>query len=247
MKVNKINALQLMMSVLLIIGVSSCSKKSSSSGKGSSRATGWNVNNKKGGFKKAGDQEAGPGLVFVEGGTFTMGKVQDDVMHDWNNSPTQQHVQSFYMDETEVTNFMYLEYLQWLKNVFPPTDENYKHIYEGALPDTLVWRNRLGYSENMTNNYLRHPSYAAYPVVGVNWIQAVEFSKWRTDRVNEALLEKNGYLKKNAKTEDVTAENSFSTETYFNSPTATYGGDDKIVLKGRKGSAKATTTKGGKT
>jgi hypothetical protein len=33
-----------------------------------------------------------------------MGKVQDDVMHDWNNTPTQQHVQSFYMDETEVTN-----------------------------------------------------------------------------------------------------------------------------------------------
>jgi hypothetical protein len=26
--------------------------------------------------------------------------------------------------------------------------------------------------------------------VGVNWIQAVEFSKWRTDRVNEAILEK---------------------------------------------------------
>jgi formylglycine-generating enzyme required for sulfatase activity len=44
-----------------------------------------------------------------------MGKVQDDVMHDWNNTPTQQHVQSFYMDETEVTNFMYLEYLDWLK------------------------------------------------------------------------------------------------------------------------------------
>ncbi len=235
-----------MASMLLIIGFSGCSKKSSSAGKGASRATGWNVNNKKGGFQKSGDQEAGPGLVFVEGGTFTMGKVQDDVMHDWNNTPTQQHVQSFYMDETEVTNFMYLEYLQWLKNVFPPTEENYKHIYEGALPDTLVWRNRLGYSETMTNNYLRHPAYASYPVVGVNWIQANEFSKWRTDRVNEALLEQNGYLKKNAKTEDVTAESSFNTETYFNSPTATYGGDDKIVLKGRKGAAKATTTKSGK-
>jgi hypothetical protein len=37
-------------------------------------------------------------------------------------------------------------------------------IYEGAS-DTLVWRNRLGYNE--TNNYLRHPSYAEYPVVGV--------------------------------------------------------------------------------
>src|SRR5690554_7601727 len=93
-----------------------------------------------------------------------MGRVQDDPMHDWNNSPNQQHVQSFYMDETEVTNLMYLEYLDWLKKVFPPSDENYRKIYEGAVPDTLVWRNRLGFNEVMTNNYLRHPAYANYPV-----------------------------------------------------------------------------------
>jgi gliding motility-associated lipoprotein GldJ len=226
----------------MIAGLASCSKKSSS--KNASRATGWNVDSKKGSSSKK--QEAGPGLVFVEGGTFTMGKVQDDVMHDWNNTPTQQHVQSFYMDETEVTNFMYLEYLDWLKQVFPPTEENYKNIYEGASPDTLVWRNRLGYNETMTNNYLRHPSYANYPVVGVNWIQAVEFSKWRTDRVNEAVLEKNGYLKKNAKTQDVTAESSFSTETYLNSPTLTYGGNEEIVLKGKKGARAPKAGKDGK-
>lgn len=234
MKVNKIMAFRLMLSVMLIVGFASCSKKSNS--KGSSRATGWNVDSKKAGSNKK--QEAGPGLVFVEGGTFTMGKVQDDVMHDWNNTPTQQHVQSFYMDETEVTNFMYLEYLDWLKKVYPPTEENYKDIYEGASPDTLVWRNRLGYNEAMTNNYLRHPSYADYPVVGVNWIQAVEFSDWRTQRVNEALLEKNGYLKKNAKTLDVTAESNFDTETYLNSPTLAYGGNEEIVLKGKKGARK---------
>ncbi len=225
MKINKNKALPLVFSIVMIIGFASCSKKSSS--KSASRATGWDVDGSK---AKSNKQIAGPGLVFVEGGTFTMGKVQDDVMHDWNNTPTQQHVQSFYMDETEVTNFMYLEYLDWLKNVFPPTEENYKHIYEGASPDTLVWRNRLGYNETMTNNYLRHPAYANYPVVGVNWIQAVEFSKWRTDRVNEAVLEKNGYLKKNAKTQDVTAESSFSTETYLIAPTQTYGGNQEIVL-----------------
>ena len=152
MKVNKMMALRLMLALILALGFASCSKKSSS--KNSSRATGWNVDGKKASKK----QEAGPGLVFIEGGTFTMGKVEDDVMHDWNNTPTQQHVQSFYMDETEVTNAMYLEYLDWVKKVFPPTDENYKHIYLGASPDTLVWRNRLGYNETMTNNYLRHPS-----------------------------------------------------------------------------------------
>ncbi len=229
MKVNKIIVFRLLLSVIVTLGFASCSKKSSS--KGSSRATGWNVDNKTAAKK----QEAGPGLVFVEGGTFTMGKVQDDVMHDWNNTATQQHVQSFYMDETEVTNFMYLEYLDWVKLVFPP--DEYKEVYDGAVPDTLVWRNRLGYNETMTNNYLRHPAYAEYPVVGVNWIQAVDFAKWRTDRVNEAVLEQNGYLKKNAKTEDVTAENAFNTEAYLMSPSTARGGSSEIVLQKTKGRA----------
>ena len=82
-------------------------------------------------------------------------------------------------------------------------------------PDTLVWRNRLGYNETMTNNYLRHPAYAEYPVVGVNWIQATEFSKWRTNRVNENILEKEGYLKKDAKVLDVKAETTFRYRNLF--------------------------------
>ena len=249
MKVNKIMTVKLLLSLVIVLGfATSCSKKSST--KNASTATGWKINDKKGGFQFASNfkkQATGPGLVMVEGGTFTMGKVQDDVMHDWNNSPNQQHVQSFYMDETEVTNVMYMEYLDWLKRVFPPEQENYKNIYEGASPDTLVWRNRLGYNETMTNNYLRHPAYANYPVVGVNWIQAVEFSKWRTDRVNESTLETQGYLKKDAKVLDVKAEAVFSTETYLNAPTKTFGGDEKIVLKGPKNSkSKPVKTKGTK-
>ena len=203
--------------------------------KNSSRATGWKLNAKEGGFQynpKTKEQETGPGLVFVEGGTFTMGRVQDDPMHDWNNTPTQQHVQSFYMDETEVTNLMYLEYLDWLKKVFPPSNENYRNIYDGAVPDTLVWRNRLGYNEVMTNNYLRHPAYAEYPVVGVSWIQAVEFSNWRTDRVNEMLLETSGITARNSRYE-TTPGASFNTETYLMAPTLAYGGNDSITRGGK--------------
>jgi len=236
MKINKIMAIKLLLSLVIVIGFTSCSKKSSS--KNSSKATGWKVNDKKGGFQYASNfkkQATGPGLVLVEGGTFTMGKVQDDPMHDWNNTPNQQHVQSFYMDETEVTNIMYMEYLDWVKRVFPPEEENYKNIYTGASPDTLVWRNRLGYNETMTNNYLRHPAYAEYPVVGVNWIQASEYAKWRTNRVNESILEKEGYLKKDAKLTVTKADASFDTETYLAAPSKTFGGNEEIVLKGRKG------------
>lgn len=239
MKIKKIMALKVLVVLALALGFTGCSKKGST--KGGSTATGWKINDKKGGFQfndKFKQQETPPGMISVEGGTFTMGKVQDDVMHDWNNSPNQQHVQSFFMDETEVTNKMYSEYLFWVKTVFPPTEENYKHIYNGAIPDTLVWRNRLGYNETMTNNYLRHPAYADYPVVGVNWIQAVEFSKWRTERVNENILEREGYLKKDNKIKlgsDVTAENSFSTETYINTPSKTFGGNEEVVLKKEMG------------
>jgi gliding motility-associated lipoprotein GldJ len=236
MKVNKLMTIRLLLTLVVMFGFASCSKKSNS--KNTSSATGWKINDPKGGFQHGlgyKKQEAAPGLIAIEGGTFTKGRVQDDVMHDWNNTPNQQHVQSFYMDETEVTNIMYMEYLDYLKRVFNPEEENYTNIYKGALPDTLVWRDRLGYNETMTNNYLRHPAYSYYPVVGVNWIQAVEFCVWRTDRVNENVLERERYLKKDAKLTEASPEKTFSTETYINSPSSVYGGDEEIVLKGKGG------------
>nr|WP_115124454.1 gliding motility lipoprotein GldJ [Marinirhabdus gelatinilytica] len=236
-------ALKALLLVAVAAFITSCNK--SRDYKNSSRATGWKMNSKEGGFQynpKAKEQETGPGLVFVEGGTFTMGRVQDDPMHDWNNSPNQQHVQSFYMDETEVTNLMYLEYLDWLKRVFPPEDENYRRIYDGAVPDTLVWRNRLGFNEVMTNNYLRHPAYADYPVVGVSWLQAVEFSNWRTDRVNELILEEEGFTTRNARYEVEPGE-TFNTDTYLNAPTQTYGGNDSITRGGKRSESLAKRSK----
>ncbi|MDO6490484.1 MAG: gliding motility lipoprotein GldJ [Cellulophaga sp.] len=231
--------IKVVLSCAVVAGsITSCKKSSSS--KDVSRATGWKINAKEGGFQHNSDfkeQVTAPGLVFIEGGTFTKGKVQDDVMHDWNNTPTQQHVQSFYMDETEVTNKMYLQFLDYLKSVYPPEDPKYANIYKGALPDTLVWRNRLGFNETMTNNYLRHPGYAEYPVVGVNWVQATQFAEWRTDRVNELMLEKEGYLNKEAKYKALNGESAgtFSTEAYLNRPESVYGGQiDSLQGKAKK-------------
>lgn len=225
-------ALRAFLAVTLSASLFSCNN--SSNYDDTSRATGWDLDSREGGFNYNSDfkeQETGPGLVFIEGGTFTMGQVQDDIMHDWNNTPTQQHVQSFYMDETEVTNLMYLEYLDYLKRVYPPTEARYRNIYIGALPDTLVWRNRLGNMETMTDNYLRHPAFANYPVVGVSWIQAVEFSKWRTDRVNERMLEEEGFTSEGARFQ-TDASTAFDTETYLNAPTRTYGGDEELLRGG---------------
>lgn len=148
-----------------------------------SRTTGWNYNDPAaGGFvvKTGVEQQTGPGLVFIEGGTFTMGRTQEDVMKDWNNVMRRVTVESFYMDETEVRNVDYREYLDWLKKATPAD----LSAYNKALPDTLIWRSELAYNEPMVENYLRHPSYNEYPVVGVSWTQANDYCAWRTMRVN---------------------------------------------------------------
>jgi len=235
---NLLPTMRIFLFFLTLLVIASCGNR-----KNESRGTGWSINSKKGGFQyntEFDDQETGPGLVFIEGGTYTKGQVKDDVLHDWNNSPNRQHVMSFYIDETEVTNIMYLEYLDWIKAVFPQNEEKYKRLYEGALPDTLVWRNQLGYVEELTTNYLRHPAYAEYPVVGVNWIQAVQYLEWRTDRVNEFILEREAFVQKDVRfTTDVEngqvdVNSTFNTETYLRRPETTYGGKIDSIA-GKKG------------
>jgi len=174
--------------------------------------TGWAYNDPtNGGFEKVPyeEQETGPGLVLIEGGAFTMGRTEQDVTYEWNNIPRKVTVSSFYMDETEVSNFSYLEYLYWTNRVFGPT---FPDIYYKALPDTLVWREKLAYNEPYVEYYLRHPAYRDYPVVGVNWLQANDFCAWRTDRVNEFILVREGLLNHTPSPSD---QDYFSTEAYL--------------------------------
>ncbi len=193
--------LGLVMAVVLV----SCSQERSP-------VTGWAYNDPtNGGFEKPPyeEQETGPGLVLIEGGTFSMGRTETDVTYEWNNVARRVTVSSFYMDETEVSNFSYLEYLWWTGRVFGPT---FPDIYYKALPDTLVWREKLAYNEPFVEYYLRHPAYRDYPVVGVNWLQANDFCAWRTDRVNEFILIREGLLEHVPSPSD---QDYFSTEAYL--------------------------------
>ncbi len=197
---------------LLVIFTSSLTSCSFFRRKDSSRTTGWEYNNpENGGFEVSPLQEqpTGPGLVLIEGGTFLMGSTQDDMLYEWNNFPRRVTISSFYIDETEVSNLDYLEYLYWLKRVF---SGNYPQVYNKALPDTLVWRDRLAYNEPLVETYLRHPAFHNYPVVGVTWVQANNYCLWRTDRVNEQLLIDAGILDFDPDQEN---ENNFNTEAYL--------------------------------
>ena len=215
-----------LLAVLAILTLSSCKKKNERSS-----TTGWVYNDQKwGGFRKTESkgQETGPNLVLIEGGTFTMGTTQEDVTYEWNNIPRRVTVSSFYMDETEVANIDYREYVFWTYRVF---GANYPQVWRSTLPDTLVWREELAANEPYVETYFRFPSYDNYPVVGVSWLQANEYCKWRSDRVNEMLLIEKGILNPNPEQKD---GDNFNTQAYL------YGQYEGSVKKNLKDEASGT-------
>jgi len=56
------------------------------------------------------------GMVSITGGSFIMGKSEDDIANI-NDAPTKTvTVTSFYMDETEITNSEYRQFVEWVKD-----------------------------------------------------------------------------------------------------------------------------------
>ncbi|MEY4332977.1 MAG: hypothetical protein RLZZ196_1715, partial [Bacteroidota bacterium] len=155
---------------MLVLGaatlLSSCSSNRKAGG-GSSK-TGWSYGDSKlGGFENPLTYNSnGPGTVFIEGGRFTMGQTEEDLTMDRNNIPRTVSVSSFYMDQTEVANIHYREYIHWMTRAYV---NDYPLLVAQALPDTASWREAMSYNEPLVNYYFRHNAYSYYPVVGVNW------------------------------------------------------------------------------
>ena len=56
------------------------------------------------------------GMTLVEGGAFIMGKQDDDIAQLKNATAKTVTVRSFYMDETEITNSEYRQFVQWVRD-----------------------------------------------------------------------------------------------------------------------------------
>lgn len=154
-----------------------------------SSATGLAYNDEDaGGFevKPFEGQPDAPNTVFIEGGRAIMGSFEEDVMSYRDNVERTVSVASFYMDETEIANIHWLEYMHYLSK------DSSQEVYQAALPDTTVWVGKLAFNDPYVDHYLRYPGFRYFPVVGVSWMQANGYAKWRTTAVNQKLLADSG-------------------------------------------------------
>jgi len=102
---------------------------------------------------------------------------------------------NFYIDQSEITNLNYLEFVNWVGRVYGKESSENKKIF----PDTSVWKELGMYYNGFSNYYLKHPSYRNAPVIGVSYEQANLYCKWRTDRVMEFVLIRDGIINNNSK------------------------------------------------
>jgi len=153
-----------------------------------STSTGLGYNDDLGGFQvnPFSGQPDGPNLVFIEGGRTVMGSFEEDVLNSRDNIERTVTVASFYMDETEIANIHWLEYLFYIRQ------DSTNEFYVSALPDTTVWQRELAYNDPYVDHYFRYPGFRFFPMVGVTWLQASHYASCRTDAVDAKFAEDAG-------------------------------------------------------
>ena len=158
-----------------------------------SKTTGWAYNDSKQGFfdvQTDFQRKCPNGMVHIDVATTVRGQNSDMISATKNNAKKRIAASAFYMDQYEVTNIDWREYVNWLQMVYKHKPE----VAVRALPDETVWRKELAYNEPYVREYFVSPAYNEYPVVGVSWVQATEYCKWRTDRLNELQLIQAGFI-----------------------------------------------------
>lgn len=155
--------------------------------------------------------EAPFGMVFVPGGSFTIGSVDHDAASRVN-PPRQVAVSSFYADEHAVTNNQYRQFIDALlkEATAGRTGEegDTSSVVEGSAsegeqaksstaseefimqklyPNMKRWKDDFSHqmADPMVDEYYEHVAFDNFPVVGIDWEAANYFAAWRTEYLNE--------------------------------------------------------------
>ncbi len=122
---------------------------------------------------------------------------------------------ALFMDQSECTNFNWLEYLYWINHLYGKKSPE----YIAALPDTTLWEFESEELQGYKTNHFRHPAYRDYPIVGLTYQQMTAYCNWRSDRVCEYMLVRLGKIEWDT---NQTATSHFTIGGYLNGSYGNY-------------------------
>jgi len=112
-------------------------------------------------------QEDPFGMLFIPPGAYTQGTSDQDVPYQHVNTPRTVTVQAFYMDETEITNNEYRQFVYWVR-------DSIAHVLLGEADDPQ----NLGYhyqSDRKTKEVIEFGNVLPYKLI--NWDEDIEWDK----------------------------------------------------------------------
>ena len=182
------NAIRVLLVAAVIMAMQSCGfVKSKFGGKGGKSGDVGVTNGEITATGRKGYHQTTPfGMVLVPSGSFIMGQADEDIAATQINMNRRVTISSFYMDDAEISNHEYRQYVNALlaDSVSTMGEEE---IMANYYPDTTVWKNDFTYhnGDPMLEYYFAHPAFDTYPVVGVSWKAAQHFSNWRSSLYND--------------------------------------------------------------
>lgn len=162
--------------IVIVLSVLACSDRTN--------RVGWDFSDpQSGGFQETPnvEQETPPDMILIAGGDYlikTEGSGLDSI-----------HVDPFYISKYEETNEQYMAYLNYLRVFYEDS------VYYAALPDTMVWDDVYippVKTDQLKRGYLRGEIFKSFPVVGLTPAQVEKYAIWKTDRINESILIREG-------------------------------------------------------
>ena len=138
---------------------------------------------------KDAEQIPGPNLKLIQGGRTVLGAGEDDIMRFNDNPQRTTSISTFWLDETEMTNNDYKEFLFYLSKPGSGGTTGTPGVSSDSIkklePDETVWRGAMTFNDVYESYYFRFPGFNFYPVAGVSWKQANAYTKWRTEFVQK--------------------------------------------------------------
>lgn len=131
------------------------------------------------------------GMVYIKGGSFTMGKQDEDPLGAMNAPTRTVTVQPFYMDETEITNSEYKQFVYWVRDSIVRTKLAYQAEFsagdetaEGAKPTGIqlyAFASKDTVGETPYEKYMRENYYeigeGLDSIKPLNWEEEIIWNK----------------------------------------------------------------------